>query len=288
MRRLLTLTLIATLAGCSSDSSTGPDRPITAVAVSPSATSIVVGQSIILTASVTGGFSKPVVVWASSNLNVATVTDSGVVATRAIGTVTVTATAGGIIGSATITVTAVPPPPSPTVTLTPASSALIVGQTSQLVATVTNATSSTVVWTTSNQSAATVDQTGRVTATGAGSATISATLSGVTGTASLTVTNGAVDHVTVCAGANVAACSNAVTLGAIGTSATVRAAAFNAPGADISSVCTFTWTPSTVGVVSISFFGDNTKRDALITRTGTGVVSIIVSCGAVPGVFTVN
>jgi hypothetical protein len=68
----------------------------------------------------------------------------------------------------------------------------------------------------------------------------------------------------------------------------LRASAFNTLGANISSSCTFQWTPSVPGAVSIAFFGDASKRDAVVTRTAAGALSILVSCSGVPGAFTIN
>jgi hypothetical protein len=144
-----------------------------------------------------------------------------------------------------------------------------------------------VTWSSSNTTVATVDSTGRVTARAVGTAVISGNIGGAASTATITVTAGAVDHVTVCENAGASTCTGAATLGAIGTSTTARATAFNQGGADITASCTFTWAPSGPSV-SITFFGDATKRDALITRTANGIITILVSCNGVPGVFTIN
>ena len=130
MRRLLTPLLVATAIGCNSESPTAPDRPITAVAVAPATTSMLVGQSSQLAAAVTGGFGRLTVTWTSSNTSVATVNDSGRVAARALGTARITATAGGISGTADVSVvTGVN-----SIAVTPTTSALIVGQSAQLAA----------------------------------------------------------------------------------------------------------------------------------------------------------
>jgi uncharacterized protein YjdB len=187
MRRLLTLTLIATVSACSSESATGPDRPITAITIDPASQSLVIGQTWQLTPNVTGGFSTPVIVWKSSNVNIASVTDSGVVLARSVGTATISATAGGVTGTSTITVS------SGSVTVSPATSALFVGQSTVLSALITGgAAGSTVSWGSSNANVASVDQTGRVTGRGAGTATISAAASNGVGTATVTVTAGTI------------------------------------------------------------------------------------------------
>lgn len=84
-----------------------------------------------------------------------------------------------------------PPPPPASVTVTPATLNLVVGETGQLTATVSNATGG-VNWTTNAAQVATVSQTGLVSAVGAGNATITASLvsqPSVQATAAVTVTN---------------------------------------------------------------------------------------------------
>jgi uncharacterized protein YjdB len=79
------------------------------------------------------------------------------------------------------------------VSVTPATAALAVGGTQQLAAVARDAAGAeragrTFVWTSSAPAVATVSSTGLVTAVGAGSATITATADGVSGTAAVTVT----------------------------------------------------------------------------------------------------
>lgn len=285
MRRLLVPVVLAALSGCNNDAPLAPDRPITAVTVSPTATSLLVGQSAFLSAAITGGYGSTTIKWTSSNAAIASVSDSGVVTARALGTAKITATAGGVSGTADVTVTS---GVNSVIVTTPAS-ALLVGQTVQLsVQTTGIAVSPAVAWSSSNAAVATVSATGQVVAVGAGSATVSASAGGVTGAVTLTVTTGSVDRVAVCNRADTTGCTSAATLVAVGTSATVRAYAYNAIGADISSACVFQWAPAASGVLTITFFGDNTKRDALITRAGAGITSIVVTCGGTPGVFTVD
>src|SRR6266853_328242 len=99
---------------------------------------------------------------------------------------------GDFTDTATITV-ACPPAPVASVSLTPAAASVLTGQTVQLTATPKDANGNplagrAVTWSTDNGSVATVSGTGLVTAAGAGSATITATSEGKSGTASVTVT----------------------------------------------------------------------------------------------------
>jgi hypothetical protein len=120
------------------------------------------------------------------------VNSSGVVTGVVPGSATITATSSGKSGTSTITVTAVTPVVT-TDTVAPTSASVIAGLTTTLQATVKDQngnvmTGQTVNWSTSNAAAATVSSSGVVTGVAAGSATITATSSGKSGTSSITVT----------------------------------------------------------------------------------------------------
>jgi Bacterial Ig-like domain (group 2)/Fibronectin type III domain len=107
--------------------------------------------------------------------------------------------AGAVFGglsNVAVASTAAPTPPPPvvtTVTVSPPSVSVGVGTTTLLQATVKDQNGNvmsgqTVTWSTDNAAAATVNSSGVVTGVAAGSATITATSSGKTGTSSITVT----------------------------------------------------------------------------------------------------
>jgi uncharacterized protein YjdB len=133
------------------------------------------------------------VTWTSSNTTVATVSAGGLVTGRAAGTAQITATSEGKAGSATITVTAPAPAPVATVSVTLNSSSLTVGQSTQATATLRDAsgnilTGRSVTWSSSNPLVASVTSSGMVTALLAGTAQITATSEGRSGSAPITVT----------------------------------------------------------------------------------------------------
>jgi hypothetical protein len=120
------------------------------------------------------------------------VTAAGLVTAVAVGAATVTAVVEGVSGTSSITVSAAPVAPVASVTVTPASSQIVVGQTVQLSATLKDAngnvlTNRVIGWSSANTAAATVSNTGLVTAAAVGSATITATSEGKSGTATVTV-----------------------------------------------------------------------------------------------------
>src|SRR5207249_3886647 len=107
--------------------------------------------------------------------------------------------ASGITGTAILSVTDVS---VASVAVSPASLTMSMGSTQQLSAVVKDAngnvlTGRTVTWTTSSSAVATVSASGLVTGVAAGTATITATSEGKSGTASVTVANVPVASVTI-------------------------------------------------------------------------------------------
>jgi uncharacterized protein YjdB len=183
-----------------STTATNPPAPVvTTVTVEPTTASVAVGATTALQATVRDAQGNPMsgqaVSWSTGNASAATVNSVGVVSGIATGSATISATSSGKIGSAAVTVTAAPPPPQvvTTVTVSPTSESIAVGASTTLSATVKDAqgnvmTGQTISWSTSNAGAATVNSSGVVTGVSAGSATITATTSGKSGTSSITVT----------------------------------------------------------------------------------------------------
>ncbi len=128
--------------------------------------------------------SRPVT-WTTSAPNVATVSSVGLVTGVSAGTVTITATSEGKSTATTMTAVAVPPPVA-SVTVTSAATALLVGGTQRLTATVFDSqgatlTNRTITWGTSNSAIARVDSTGLVTMLTTGLVRITANSEGRSG-----------------------------------------------------------------------------------------------------------
>jgi uncharacterized protein YjdB len=168
--------------------------PVASVAVQPTTQNLFVGQTAVLSATVTDANGTVVtdrpITWASSNTLVASVSPTGVLTAVAPGSATITASAGGKSGAATVVVTLVP---VGSVTVVPATKTLVAGTTTTLTTTVKDAngtivTDRLVAWTSSNDLVATVSATGVVTAVSVGAATIAAISEGKSGTSTITVT----------------------------------------------------------------------------------------------------
>ena len=168
--------------------------PVAAVTVSPSPASVQQGATVQLTATPKDANGNPlsgrVVTWSSNNTAVARVNGSGLVTGVAAGTATITATSEGQSGTSDVTVT---PAPVASVAVTPSPASVQAGQTLQLTATPKDANGNplsgrVITWASNNTAVATVSGSGLVSGVTAGSATITATSEGKSGTSGVTVT----------------------------------------------------------------------------------------------------
>ncbi len=170
--------------------------PVASVAVAPATASLQVGQTVQLTAtpkdSAGSALTGRPVTWTSSNASVATVSGGGLVKGIVAGTATITAMSEGKTGTAAATVTLVP---VASVVVSPATATVPAQGTVQLAVTLKDAAGNTltlsgrtVAWSSSAPTVATVSQTGLVTdVADGGTATITATSEGQSGTSGITV-----------------------------------------------------------------------------------------------------
>ncbi|MGA2743653.1 MAG: Ig-like domain-containing protein [Candidatus Sulfotelmatobacter sp.] len=172
---------------------------LASISVAPSSVSIAAGatQQFTATATYSDGSTANVsstATWTVATPVVATVNSSGLATGITAGSTAVTASLSGITGSASFTVT------GPTITLssisvTPSSASVAVGSTQQFTATATYSNgstanvSSTAIWTAATPAVATVASSGLATGITTGSTAVTASLGGITGSASLAVTS---------------------------------------------------------------------------------------------------
>jgi uncharacterized protein YjdB len=173
-------------------------NPVASVAVTPSTASMSVSFTQQFTATVLDGggnvLSGRTITWSSSDATKATVTASGLVTAVAVGSSTITATSEGKSGTAAVTVTLAS---VATVTILPVSASVAAGSTVVLTATPRDANGNALIgrtfsWSSSNTAIVSGSTTGAVlTALGVapGTATITATSEGKSGTALVTVTS---------------------------------------------------------------------------------------------------
>lgn len=221
------------------------------------------------------------IAWSSSNTGVATVSSSGLVTAVATGSAQIIATSEGQSGNSVLTVTATPPAPVASVTVSLASGSLNSGQTTQATATTRDAnnnvlTGRSIAWSTSNGSVATVSSSGLVTAVSAGTAQITATSEGQSGSATLTVTTpppAPVASVTV---------SLAASTRNIGQTTQATATTRDANN-NVLTGRVIAWSSSNTGVATVSSSG-------LVTAIAAGSAQIIATSEGQSGnaVLTVN
>ncbi len=195
--------LLAVILACSAAPTESSREPVTMVVVDPENATIQAGGSLTLTAYALDTAGRPNdgsrIFWASSNESVATVSASGVVRGHAPGQAQIAASSEGKSAIARVTVTQ---RPVASVTVTPATSQLDPGGTVDLRAVTRDASGGelsgrSVSWSSSASSVATVNSSGRVTAVGPGTATITARSEGRSGTAVIQVRSVPVRRVSV-------------------------------------------------------------------------------------------
>jgi trimeric autotransporter adhesin len=186
---------------------------LTSIAVTPASPSIVVNTTVQFVA--TGTYSDgskqdltSAVTWTAANAGVATLSNAsgsqGLATGVAAGTTGVSATLGGITGSASLTVVSAT---LTSIAISPLNSSIVSGTVSQFTATGTYSNGSmqdittSVTWTSSNESAATISNAagfqGEATGVAAGTTTITASLSGISASTTLTVTNAVLSSLSI-------------------------------------------------------------------------------------------
>ena len=251
-------------------------RPVSQVRILPATATVQVGATTTLQADPVDATGGPVagrpVIWSTSAAAIATVTSTGVVAGITPGSATITATVDGVSGSAIVTVT---PVPVASVTVSPSTASVEVGASLQLGATTASAggqtlTGRVVTWSSSSSAIASVSSTGLVLGVAPGTATISATSEGRTGTAQVTVSAVPV--------ASIRVTPSAATLPA-GQTAQLTAQAFDANNNVLNR--TFTWATDQASIATVSQVG-------LVTAVNTGTAHISAAVGSVSAAATIN
>jgi uncharacterized protein YjdB len=188
--------------GCGGGGVTGPP-PVATIAVGLAQSSVVVGGTTTATATLRDASGNALtgraITWSSDNPSVATVSSTGLVTAVSAGSARIIAESEGQSAWAAVSVIL---PPVATVVVSLASSSIVVGATTQATATTRDAggqvlTGRAVTWLSDNTLVAMVSSAGLVSAVSPGSANITATSEGRSGSAAVTVVSTAVGSVTV-------------------------------------------------------------------------------------------
>ena len=266
------------------------DATLTSIAVTPPTPSNALGTARQFVA--TGTFSNATtqdlsnqVTWGSDTPSVATVSNAGLATTLAVGTTVVRATSGAVSGSTVLTVTdavlvslSVTPPTPSIARLT----TLFMHVTGTYTNNTTQDLTAQAAWTSSNVSVATVSNTagsqGLVTGTGAGTSTITATVSGISGATLLTVTGAALQSINITPNTPTVAKGIVQPFTAIGTYD-------NSTTQDLTTLVTWTSSDTTKAVIS------NTPGSQGVASTvNAGTTDITATYGSVSAttVFTIT
>jgi uncharacterized protein YjdB len=288
-----TTTITAAYQGITSNSATlvVTNVVVTGISVTCAATTIADGTDTQCTAQATysdgsNGNVTSLATWTTDDDTIASVNQMGLVSGEGAGTATITATYGGFSGNVDVTVTTAT---LTAIQVTPAAPSIADGTTQQFVATGTYSDGTTqvittdVTWTSSNATVATITLGGLATGNAPGQSTITAALSGITGTATLTVTAATVDFLTIAPltpsiakGATVQFTA-AATFTDGTTQNVTSAAAWTTSAAATATVVGGLATGVEVGTATITATYGGASAGTLLTVTGVVVTSVQVT-----------
>ena len=239
--------------------------PVSSVTLSNTSLTMSEGDTRTLTATVSpSNATDKSVTWASDNVSVATVTSSGVVVAKSVGTAIITVTTNDGAKKASCAVTVKPRVTG--VTLDNSSISLAVGTTQTLTATVqpSDAVDKSVTWSSSNTSVATVSSYGTVTAKAVGTAVITVRTNdgGKTATCSVKVTPVSVTGVSL----------NKTSLSLFVNDSETLIATVSPSNATNKSV---TWSSSNYSVANV-----NSAGQVSAVAAGSAVITVTTSDGA--------
>ena len=181
------------------------DQKVSSVAINPQTINLGIGQSsqILAVSKDTNGdtITGLSIAWTSSNVAVATVSSTGLVTGVSKGESTIIASVGGVSASGSVLVTDVS---ASSIEITPNKGTLSIGQSSQLSARLKDAQGNIVAgrdvsWSSSDTAIITVSNAGMLTAISDGESTITASVEGVSGFATVTVSGAPVASISVSA-----------------------------------------------------------------------------------------
>ncbi len=260
-----------------------PTSQIAAVALSPSSISGKPGDSTQITATLKDSSGAVVVdsavAWSSTDSSVATVSANGRVRLWHKGRSWISIKVGGLTDSVPTTVS---PQVLATIQLSPASISGATGSTTQITAVLKDSTGAvmttppTLSWTSSSSSVASVSSSGLVTLSKAGTATITASASGVSATVGVTAATPPPGPVT-----SITLSPSAIT-GVPGNTTQISATLKDANGNVVTGVV-LAWSTSNTGVATVSSNG-------VVTLVKQGAATITASTGSVTATIgaTVN
>jgi len=272
------VTITATIEGRSGTAAiTVAPQPVASVVVTPSADTVLLGERVTFRATAFDAQGLPlanrIVLWASNNPAVATVSSDGEVIGLAVGSARIRATVEGKFSDATVVVQ---PVPVARVAVSPTTVTLTPGQTAQIVVTLTDSAGNilggrNIAYATSDAQIASVSASGVITAVAQGSAQIQVSSEGKSATVAVTVNPAPI--------ASIRITPSTVSL-PVAHRTRLVAEALDAQGAALVNR-TFTWSSNAPSVASVDQVGE-------VTGIGAGVASITASSEGKSGTATVS
>ena len=255
---------------------------LTSIQVTPANSTIDIGQTQQFTA--VGTFSdgntkdlSNLVTWSSSNMTVAAINSSGLALSHGQGSSMISATFNTVDGPVTGTTTLNVAVTLKSLTITPVSPSIANSTSLQLTVTgifsdgSTQDLTASASWSSSSNGTATVNSKGLVTATGVGSATITATQGGVSSATTLTVTSAVLTAITITPpGSSIAN----------GTSEQLTATGIFSDGTTQNLTAFVTWTSSAPSLAAIS---NAAGSQGFVTGSGVGNATITATQGGAVG-----
>ena len=250
---------------------------LTSITVTPASPVLALGQAAQLTATGTytdGSTSNLTsqVQWSSSVMTVATVSSTGLVNPKGTGSSNLTATLSGVSGATTLTVTAAT---LQSIAVTSAQASFALGQSLPLTATGTYSDGTTqnlttqVTWSSQTPTVGVVSSTGIATGVHAGSFNARATLGGITGSESLTVTNATLVSIAVTP-------NNTIVVDLVGATVQFFATGTFSDGSTQALGTSVHWTTTGIVIGTISPSG-------VFAPTGVGLGTVIATSGSISG-----
>ncbi len=246
---------------------------LTSIAVTPQAGSFPLGtlQQFTATGSFSDGTTQDITAtaaWSSSNTGIASITVSGLLTARNVGTVTITAASGAVNGVASASVNAAN---LASIAIAPGNLTLAATTSQQMAAIGTFNDGSTrdltsqVTWTTSNAPAAKISSNGLVRALSPGTASVGASLASVSASMTVDVTNAQIVSISITPAGSTIAAGTRLSLTATGSFSDSSTQVINR---DV------TWASDNTGVATVGPTG-------LLTGIAAGTANIGTSLGGV-------
>ncbi len=258
--------------------------PVAKITLTANSTTINIGQGTQVVATLLDSLGNVLtgrtIAWGSSAASIAKTSATGYTTGVSAGKATISATSGTVTASIQITVTSTSSVTGPkSVAVALSSSSLAVGGSANATATVVDSAGNvlsglTVTWTSSNSAVASVTSTGVVKALAGGSTSITATVSGLSGSAPLTVTSSSVSVASVTVTLN----TSTLTVGQLGQATAV---ARDASGNVV------TGQPVTWSMASGSSYA-SVSSTGLVSALSAGTAQVKATVGTASGLATLT